>query len=153
METTAEAIIDKIESSYSGIVRLTRSVPVTKVEEATLSNGWSVKDVLAHIAAWDWRCANLLDESHRSDALFEAQPDVDALNHEIYEERKEWGWEEVELDFRAAHDALCEAIRRLPAKRLNESFVQESIGEETWEHYAEHLPELQQWHKRATSNR
>lgn len=153
METTAEAIIDKIESSYSGLVRLYRSVPVTKVEEAGLQNGWSVKDVLAHIAAWDRRCANLLDESHHSDAPFEAEPDVDAMNHDFYEERKEWGWEEVENDFRDAHSALHEAIRRLPARRLNDSFIRESIAEETWEHYAEHLPELQQWHKKVISNR
>ena len=153
METTAEAIIDRIESSYSGLVRLYRSVPVTKVEEPGLPNGWSVKDVLTHIAAWEWRCANLLDESHVSDAPFEAEPDVDAMNREFYEERKEWGWEEVENDFRATHEALIEAIRDLPAERLNDSFVQTAIAEETWEHYAEHLPELQQWHKRVISNR
>ena len=153
METSVEAIIDKIESSYSDLVRLTRSVPVTKVEEATLSNGWSVKDVLAHIAAWERRCANLLDESHVSDGPFEAEPDVDALNREFYEERNEWEWEEVENNFRETHEELIEAIRQLPAERLNDSFIQESIAEETWKHYAEHLPELQQWHRRVTSNR
>jgi len=153
METSIEAIIDRIESSYAGLVRLYRSVPVTKVEEAALPNGWSVKDTLAHIAAWEWRCVSLLDASHHTDAPFEAQPDVDAMNHQFYEERKEWGWEEVENDFREAHQALHEAIRRLPAQRLKDSFIQESIAGETWEHYAEHLPELQEWHKRVASNR
>jgi hypothetical protein len=152
MAITAEAIIAKIENSYADIVRLYRSMPVTTVLEAGLPNGWSVKDVLAHIAAWDWRCASLLEASHGTDAPLQAEPEVDALNDETYREREGWGWEEVEYDFRAAHQAVLEAIRQLPAERLASDFVQESIAGETWEHYAEHLPDLQQWHKRIIDN-
>jgi hypothetical protein len=153
MEITAEAIIDRIEDDYAGIVRLYQSVPVNKIEEASLANGWSVKDMLAHLAAWEWRCASLLMESHHSNVPLKAEPDVEALNREFYQEHKEWDWEEVEHDFRAAHRALLEAIRNLPANRLSNGFVQEAIAAETWEHYAEHLPELQQWRRRVISGR
>lgn len=153
MESTAEAIIDKIESGFANVVRLYRSVPVTAVEETSLPNGWSVKDVIAHLAAWEWRCASLLRESHKTNAPLKAEPDVEALNREIHQERQDWGWEEVEYDFRAAHRALLEAIRELPQERLIDPFVQEAIAGETWEHYAEHLPELQHWHRQVTSNR
>ena len=98
METTPEVIIQKIESDYADIIRLYRSLPVTAVVEASLPNGWSVKDILAHIAAWERRCASLLKASHDTNALLEAEPDVDALNREIYQERQEWSWEEVEYD-------------------------------------------------------
>jgi hypothetical protein len=153
VETTAEAIIKKIEGSYNNIVRLYRSVPVTAVIKPGLPNGWSVKDMLAHIAAWEWRCASLLEASHNTNTPLEAEPDVDALNLETYQERQEWSWEEVGYDFRAAHQALFEAIRQLPAERLNDDFVQQSIAEETWKHYAEHLPDLRRWHKRVIGNR
>jgi hypothetical protein len=121
---------------------------VTAVLEENLPNGWSVKDVLAHIAAWEWRCASLLDASHNTKALLKAQPDVDALNREIYEARKEWGWEEVEYDFRAAHQTLLEAIRQLPPPQLADEFVQRTIADETWEHYDEHLGDLRRWRQR-----
>lgn len=150
MEITAEAIIDKIESSYSQIVRLCHSVPVTELLEPVLSNGWSVKDTLAHLAAWEWRCVFLLREAYDTDTPFKASPDVEALNREIYQERQEWSWEEVENDFRGAHKALLTAIRGLPPQRLQAAIVQQSIAEETWEHYQEHLPDLERWHKRAT---
>jgi hypothetical protein len=153
METVAENIIEKIESSYNSIIRLYRSVPVSAVIEPGLPNGWSVKDTLAHIAAWEWRCASLLDASHDTDAPLDAEPDVEALNLEIYQERKDWSWEDVEHDFRGAHRGLLEAIRQLPAERLNYDFVQQSIATETWEHYAEHLPDLERWHKRVISNK
>ncbi len=148
MNSTPEVMIEKIENSYTRLVRLYRSVPVTKLIEPVLLNGWSVKDTLAHIAAWEWRCASLLNQSHHTDLPLKAKPDVDALNRESYQERQEWGWEEVETDFRQAHQTLLEAIRALPAGRLNDRFIQQSIAEETWEHYEEHLPELEQWHKR-----
>jgi hypothetical protein len=150
MRITAEEIIEKIEIGYNEIIRLYRSVPVTAVVEDSLPNNWSVKDVLGHIAAWEWRCASLLEASHATKALLKAQPDVFALNREIYEERKEWNWEEVEYDFRAAHHTLLEAIRHLPPEQLNDEFVQRTIAEETWEHYAEHLDDLKRWHWRVT---
>ena len=153
MSISHEAIIEKIENSYNELVRLYRSVPVTHLIESSLSNGWSVKDLLAHLAAWEWRCASLLEASHVTDGPLQANPDVVALNREIHKEREEWGWEEVEYDLRAAHRTLLEAIRQLPVERLNSKSVQAAIAEETWEHYAEHLPDLQHWHKQITRNR
>jgi hypothetical protein len=153
MSTSHEAIIEKIEKSYSELVRLYRSVPVTHLIESSLSNGWSVKDVLAHLAAWEWRCASLLEASHVTDGPLQADPDVAALNREIHKEREEWSWEEVEYDFRAAHQSLLEAIRQLPANRLSNKAVQEAIAGDTWEHYAEHLPDLERWHKQVNRNR
>ena len=146
MEITSELIIKKIEESYTNILRLYRSVPVTTLIEPLLRNGWSVKDTLAHIAAWEWRCASLLNVAHDTDAPLKAIPDVDALNREIYQERQEWSWTEVEIDFQQAHQAVLAAIRQLPPKRLADTIVQQTIAEETWEHYAEHLRDLQQWH-------
>lgn len=153
MAITAEAIIEKVESSYAGILRLYRSVPVTALITSALSNGWSVKDTLAHIAAWEWRCASLLNESHQTNAFLKALPDVDALNRESYEERQEWGWEEVETDFRQAHEALLAAIRALPSDRIEDAIVKQAIAENTWKHYSEHLPDLERWHKRVAGSR
>jgi hypothetical protein len=150
MNATLDAIIEKIESGYARIVRLYRSVPVAELIEPRLSNGWSVKDVLAHLAAWEGRGAILLNESHHTDLPLRATPDVAALNRETYLERQEWSWEEVEIEFRQAHQILLEAIRALPPQRLNNKFIQLAIAEETWEHYAEHLPELERWHRQVT---
>ena len=152
MKTSLEATIEQIENSYHKILRLYRSVPVTDLLEPTFANGWSVKDLLAHLAAWDWRCAGLLDQAHESDMPLMAMPDIDALNQEIYQERQEWGWEDVDNDFREAHQALLESIQALPPERLKDEIIQEAIAEETWQHYEEHLPQLQQWHKRVMSS-
>jgi hypothetical protein len=147
MEITLEATLEKIERSYSQLVRLYRSVPVMALVEPALANGWSVKDTLGHIAAWEWRCASLLNESYQTDLPLQALPAIEALNQESYQERQEWSWTEVEEDFRQAHAALLSAIQELPPQRLNTAIVQQTIAVDTWEHYAKHLPDLERWHK------
>jgi hypothetical protein len=147
MTMTVEAIVNKIEQSFQSVCQVCRNVPTAALIEPTLANGWSVKDTIAHLAAWDWRCAELLGVAHHTDVPLKAHPAVDALNLEIYQERRNWTWKQVELSFREAHEAVIEAIQALPPDRLTDEFVQRSIAEETWEHYEQHIDELRNWHQ------
>ncbi|MEW5959915.1 MAG: ClbS/DfsB family four-helix bundle protein [Chloroflexota bacterium] len=151
MQTTAEAIIKQIEQRYLEVRRLYQDLPVAALTEPALSNGWSFKDTVAHLAAWDRRSAELLDVAHNSDVPLKAHPAVDALNWETYQERRNWSWEEVEFDFREAFLALIKAIQTLPPERLNDKFIQASIAEETWEHYEQHLRQLRERHEQIKS--
>lgn len=144
---TAEALIHEIEHTYAEILWLYRSMPVEKIVAPSLGDGRSVKDLVAHIAAWEWRCASLLEASHLTDTPLLAEPDVDALNREIHRERATWPWEEVEFDARKAHETLIQAIRQLPPERLNNPVVYEAIVQETSNHYIEHIVELRQWYQ------
>lgn len=153
MDTTVETIIKKIENNYTKIQELYQDVPVTALVEPALPNGWSVKDTLGHIAAWIWRFTIMLEAARDTNNPLDARPDVTGLNRSFYEERRTWHWVVVEADFRHAHGALLGVIRRLPPERLADHVVQEAIARETWEHYAEHLPELERWHRQFISNR
>jgi hypothetical protein len=145
---TVEAVLDRIEEHYADLRRLYRRVPVTQLVEPDLPNGWSVKDLVTHLAAWEWRCALLLEQlDGPSNAPLQAEPDVEALNQEVFEERKSWGWDEVEDDARAAHRALVKAIRQLSSEQCNDPIVYETIAADTWEHYGAHLADLRSWHR------
>ena len=135
-------IIQKIKKSHDKIIQLYLSVPIHNRLDKNPATGWSIKDILAHIAAWEWRCAGMLELAHETNMPFRGNPDVDALNHEFFQDRHDLSWEEVETDFREAHEALLTAIRALPPERLNDAIIQKTIAEETWEHYEEHLVDL-----------
>lgn len=153
MTTSADVIIEDIVRCHEQILELCRDVPEELLSAPTLPNGWSAKDVVAHIAAWDWRCAALLGESYYTSTPLKAHPAVDALNLEIYNERRHWPWAEVEQDFQAGHRALVEAIRALPPERLADEVIQESIAEETCEHYGQHIPDLERWRQQVEARR
>ncbi len=149
MSTTivdAEAFIASIEQKYAELSRIYRNVPPARLSDPDLTNGWSVKDVVAHIAAWEWRCASLLEASRDTDAPLLAEPAVDALNTEIYQERVNWSWVEVKFDAERAHQSLLAAIREFPPERLGHEVVYRTIVQETLEHYSEHLLDLRRWH-------
>lgn len=148
-----EEILTKIGGNYNQLVRLYRSLPVTSLEVEALPNGWTIKDLLGHIAAWEWYCAESLNQARQSGGLPSTSVDFNDMNRNIYEERKEWRWEEVEYDFRAAHEAVIAAIRQFPTDRLEHEAVQHRITVDTWQHYADHLSELEAWHRRQTRNR
>ncbi|GEM_PF-1600992 len=145
MDPIVESIIKDVESCFETISLLTGDVPEAALIAPAMPNGWSVKDTVTHIAAWDWRCAALLSESYDTNTPLKAHPDVDALNEEIYQERKHWHWAEVQQDFQEANRALINAIHSLPPERLHDPIIQQSIAEETCEHYHQHIPELKKW--------
>ena len=153
MDPTVEAIIKKIKSSYTEIQALYQDVPVAALVEPTLPNGWSVKDTLGHLAAWIWRFATLIEAARDTSNPLDVRPDVADLNWSFYEERRNWHWVIIEADFRHAHGALLGVIRKLPPKRLADAVVQEAIARETWEHHAEHLPELERWRQQFIAHR
>ncbi len=153
MDTSHNSVIERIDTSHNKLIRLYRSVPITSLLEPYFLNGWSVKDILTHIAAWEWRCAGMLQQAHETNMPFQGSPDVDALNEEIYLERKEWNWEDVDGDFREAHQEVIEAIKALSPHRLEDPAVIRHIAVNTWEHYDEHLSALELWHQQVIRGR
>jgi hypothetical protein len=91
-----------------------------------LDDGWSVKDSLAHIAAWERMTVGWLQESLRGLAVKrytpefvepettgEGNPVMDALNQHLFEQNRERSWDEVLTDFEAAHRNLYALVERM----------------------------------------
>lgn len=153
MDTLTDTVIKQIKNGSTEILSLCQNVPEACLAAPFMSNGWSVKDTVAHISAWVWRCAGLLEHAHSTNGPLSASPDVDGLNREFYLERQYWSWHEVETDFLQAHWALFNAIRQLPPTRLRSSLAQQVIAKNTCEHYAQHLPDLKHWRNRVTAEK
>ena len=125
--------------------------PPAALVKPALPEGWSVKDMVAHLAAWEWRCVSLLIAAYNTDWPLKARPDVEGLTREFYQERKEWRWAEAETDFRRAHRALIQTVEQLPPKRRENILVQQTIVKEALKHYLRHLPDLKRWHEKTVA--
>lgn len=145
----------KINDSHLQFVRLYHSVPVTKVIEPSLPSGESVKDILAKIAAWEARGAQALREmaAQTTAPTLAVERDAYVSSRAFYEEREAWDWEEVELDFRAAHDGLLEAVQGLSPELLGHEPVQQTIGQHSWQLYEHYLSDLKRWHQQLSRKR
>jgi hypothetical protein len=141
---------------------------VAQVGEAHLTDpgvegDWSVKDVIAHIAAYEEWTADQLRavargerEAYISDAIPAAARglDVDARNAIIFEATRTQSLAKGLAQARATFDGLVAAIEALPEDALSEPNrsgwtkeqpLLEPVAGNTYEHYHEHIPLLEAW--------
>ncbi len=109
---------------------------------ATRPDGWSLKDVISHIAAWQRY------SSDRLAAIGSGQPDpgppvTDAFNEHAREEGLLRPWQDVRAEAERVHDAFVATIESLPQEALTRddglgAFI---IAVNGVEHYEEHVPD------------
>ena len=127
--------------------------------EAAPAGGWSIKDHLAHITAWEMSAVALLNSTPRyaglgvDRAIYESH-DVDAINNSILNQNHHRPVGDVLADFRDAHQQLMAVLINLSDEDLQKSYsdyLTDEPGEttgapvlgwiagNTFHHYAEHL--------------
>ena len=121
-----------------------------------LHGEWSITDLLGHLGFWENRVADLY-EALTAGKSPEPAKDLDSMNASSIIEMRKKTFSEVELYERHAYQRILAIIRHASEQELfdpgffewtNGSSFQELISDNTWGHYAEHLPELNAWLKR-----
>ena len=128
--------------------------------------GWSVRDHLSHIAAWERMIvAHLRDGSDHEiagmDEASYAAATLDELNDQLYRLHGDRTVDQVRAEFRAAHESIVSYIERMPEDRLGapyweedaEKTVLDKIAGDTYLHYAEHAEWISELIARAAEAR
>jgi hypothetical protein len=138
---------DRLEAAISRLPEGRRAAPL-------LDDGWSVKDVMAHVADWESYVCRRLEARSRGDTP-EVRADADAANALIYTANRDKPLGEVDAEFRSAFDRIWRLIEGLSeADLLDDSRRERIIGAwpspvwlhvagNTWLHYAEHTEALE----------
>ncbi len=124
-----------------------------EINAPLLPNGWSIKDVVAHIGFWEGRIAGLYDIL-KAGEIPEGAVDlstVDELNNRVYEENQLIPWGIVQVNEEEAYRALLAVAEKAPDDDLfnpdrfpwtQGTPFSQYIVENTNEHYNDHLPDL-----------
>jgi hypothetical protein len=121
---------------------LVDSLPADKVEEAGyFDEGWSAKDLVAHIGSWLAEAGVVL-ERIRAGTYRPEEIDIDAMNAAFYDSLHDVVFRDVRAQAFTARNRMLRAWRSLP-ESLSEA--DRWIGKSGPEHYAEHIPRLQEW--------
>ena len=84
---------------------------------------WTLKDVLGHVADWEWfGMEGLRQMSAGQPPQVEHVQDIDAWNQAHAEVRREQPWEAVWADLHAARQALLEVFEEMSQAQLGQSF-------------------------------
>jgi hypothetical protein len=135
---------ERIEAEDRGWADLRTLVDPLTPEKLTRDGyyeGWSVKDLLAHLGCWMADAATVLEQI-RLDSFRGWDGDVEELNARWYEIWRGQDLRMVWVELHSARGRMLEEWDRLPevTKKADEWFRES--GED---HYAEHLPRLRDW--------
>lgn len=160
-QTTAE-LLSRIDQAWSSLEQLVHGLSETQLTTARDSQGWSVKDHLAHITAWEQSLLALLAGQDRDQAVGVGETDTTALetddvNAMIFQRNQQRAMQDVFTTFHRSHAQVCTAIAALSDADLRQPYshyqpndppaedapvIHWIIGN-TYEHYAEHIAWIQ----------
>jgi hypothetical protein len=138
------------ERLWTELHRLVDSLPEEEVAEpGYFVEGWSAKDLVAHIGSWLAEAGVVLEQI-RFGTFRPEEIDIDTMNEAFHEAMHDVSFPVVRAQGIAARNRMLRAWRSLP---------EDSPEADRWiskagpEHYAEHLPRLREWVREVQSRR
>ena len=109
---------------------------------------WSVKDLVAHIAAWQAEAGRILEQIRFG--TFGGEPiDLDAMNRQFFEANRDLPLAVVRAECWSARTRMLTEMNLLPEVTPD---AEEWFVESGAEHYGEHLPRLREWARELQSS-
>ena len=157
-QVTKASILQELSASYTALVELLESLNEKYYVSEDVIPGWSIKDILAHINSWHHRLLSLLNAAVRNAGPSLSGPDnieeLDKLNAQFYQENKFLPFDVVLADFHTSYQHIFDITQAMPEEDLinphrfawaHSQPLWQSIAGDTYEHYQEHLIQVQEW--------
>ena len=156
---TKQEIVAALESEWEALQAAITGLTEAQMTKAPVVGDWTLKDLLAHIAAWEARLVTALFKAERgvTPDLVESGPQVDQLNAQLYREQKDRPLERVLEDMHDVHLALLNRLETFPEQALTDPRKYKWMGGEplsrmvagdSFEHYREHAADIRAWRER-----
>ncbi len=148
---TKDELIASIRRDRATLDALVASLDEAQMTTPALDGGWSVKDVLAHISAWEELCASWLDAAGRGETPDRPEVrNVDETNARVYAAAKDTPLALVLARSRTSYEAMLRAVEALSDADLAD---EQRFGWPAWqmasgnsdEHYREHAAQIARW--------
>lgn len=131
------AVLRDIQREWLELTRALRGLSDNDLEQATLANGWTLKVLLGHIAAWERKLIEEIAHLERGEPFTE--PDVEAFNAEHAAADAGRRAAEIREELERTHAALMEVLERTPL------LSRELVAADTYRHYPEHTEQIKDW--------
>ncbi|MEZ4502518.1 MAG: class II aldolase/adducin family protein [Dehalococcoidia bacterium] len=107
--------------------------------DATRADGWTLKEVVAHVSAWQQFAIERVRAMERGDVP--RRTDVDSFNAQVQSRARAMSWDDVRAEAASAHEAFLDALASTEADTLRD---QDGLGAYVFAvngygHYEEHL--------------
>ncbi len=154
--TSKEALLNELKQARAEWDELVGSLDATTLSSPELDGGWSVKDVIAHIAAWEARTVKWLEAVARGTtpepAPWGAGLSEDEENAFIYNANRNRSLQDVLDESRRIHDSAVNSVRAMSEEELTASrpwlgdrSLADALPGNSYEHYRDHAKTVRAW--------
>jgi hypothetical protein len=146
-DAAVQAIVEAERSGWAEFLALVSALsPEQARHPQYYSEGWSVKDLVAHVAGWLAEAGMVLEQM-RMGTFTGRDFDVEAMNRQFLDADRDQPIMLVMAQAHAARHRLLHEVRALDGVNPEAGAWLSKAGPD---HYAEHLPRLRAWVKELT---
>jgi hypothetical protein len=158
--TTKDELLTAMDQGYTTFEILLAPLSEIQLTTPGVNGAWSIKDILAHLAAWQGRVAERFeailanDEAYQPDPAVNTDEEMNQFNAETFRVNSDRPLGEVWLEFRATYQRIHTGIEALSNDDLFDpqrfawtdgSPLWENVAGNTFGHYEEHIPMIEAW--------
>lgn len=151
-------LIEELQLSRREIETLLRGLNEEQMTEPGVMNGWSIKDILAHLARWEGEMVTALFQIKQgrrpSRADIESMDEVDRLNADWHQQDRERSLNLIVQDFRGLRKQTLRRVEEFSHQELNDPEqwdwlrgepLHRWIAIDTFKHERQHAEFIRQW--------
>ena len=152
-------LLEMIQSDRAQLDGMLATLSTEQMRQATLEHDWSIKDVLAHIAAWERRCVGWIQAGFRGEQPDKPEAgytweDINKLNEKTFQENRNRSLDDVQSDYRQSYQQILAQVHALSEDEItnpqrfswtNGRTLVPYIAANTYEHYQEHIKQIREW--------
>lgn len=116
--------IKRYKEEHQRLKKLVSPLPEERALTPNVSGEWSIKDVIAHLAAWNWEAIDEVERVLKNEATwpgrYEGKVGEDKFNRDEVEKRRGMTWQQTLQDW---DDSFWAQIKRM-----------EQMSEDEWKH-------------------
>ena len=141
---TLRELFRRVDGAWYAFRAAAARFPAERMDEHLTEDGWTRKQMLAHIAAWHDLTSDRLVKLIVTGRPFELDRDTDAINAGVARIAIGKTAGEVLKDVEATFNRLRRQMQRLSDAQLHQAdgWAAHIIAGNTYEHYAEHMADL-----------
>lgn len=154
-----QEMLDLISNEWEALGAVLEPLDRKTMSQAGVESTWSVKDILAHISAWEKLMIQWLEESLRGEtpqrpAPGESWDDLDTFNEQLYLENKDKTLDDVLQEFGEIHQVAMKIVEAMDESDLLEPDrfewrkgdpIWHLVAGNTWLHFKEHRETISRW--------
>jgi len=152
-----ERLVQILVNAHNDFQRLLDEMKAEKLTEVGVVEGWSVKDILAHIAFWEQRviawAAALNQGTQPEPPFWPSDWSEERINQAIYEQNRDRTLQDVLDQWQRVHQSVLRAVQEMSEQDLFERKVEwlgnatfgEALPGNSFEHLRHHEQDMRAW--------